>query len=74
VRPSPSSLDRLTPSVRARLKREVGQRCERCGRSDLPLVVHHRQRVADLGSHARYNLEVICSNCHARQHGAGNVR
>jgi hypothetical protein len=69
ARPSPSSLDRLAPHVGARAKREAGHRCARCGVAGVPLVVHHRQRVADGGSHSRFNLEVICQLCSEREHG-----
>jgi hypothetical protein len=72
TRPSPSSLDRLPPHARARVKQEAGQRCERCGRTRTPgnrLVVHHRQRVADGATHARFNLAVICQACSEREHG-----
>jgi 5-methylcytosine-specific restriction endonuclease McrA len=56
------------------VKAEAGQRCERCGRADLPLVVHHRTRVADGGSHARHNLEVICQACSELEHGGKGYR
>jgi len=71
ARPSPSSRDRVQPPERARVKADAGDRCERCGTTgspENPLQVHHRTRVADGGTHARGNLEVVCSDCHRAEH------
>jgi hypothetical protein len=40
--------------------------CERCGRSDVPVEIHHKDR--DRANNAPDNLEVLCINCHRRTH------
>jgi hypothetical protein len=76
VRPSPSSLNRVSPYERGLVKAERGHKCERCGvtSAEARLVVHHRQRVARGGTHARANLEVLCEACSEAEHGGKGYR
>jgi len=50
-------------------KQEVGE-CQNCrkSRSEVQLNVHHVVPVSRGGSHARENLCVLCSQCHAAAH------
>ncbi len=44
-------------------------KCMRCEIRD-PLVVHHKDR--NPSNNRLDNLEVLCPNCHYREHGTGN--
>jgi len=54
-------------SLKLRLLKERGGRCERCGYNKTEIIqVHHRDRNNkndDLG-----NLELLCPNCHNEEH------
>lgn len=46
---------------------EYGKKCNRCGISDEDvLVVHHKDR--DRENNKVDNLEVLCANCHMKEH------
>src|SRR3970282_53385 len=45
-------------------------KCERCG-LDEPLVVHHRNR--DRTNNSPENIEILCANCHYKEHGIGRL-
>jgi hypothetical protein len=66
--------DRVADS-RALKKRLIdmrGSRCQRCGYSDVNiLVVHHITRRSDGGTNDLDNLELICPNRHAEIHFYG---
>ncbi len=47
---------------------DVGGVCEQCG-IDECLQVHHRQRIANGGTHRPENLMVLCVYCHGEIHG-----
>jgi 5-methylcytosine-specific restriction endonuclease McrA len=51
------------------LKR-AGYKCERCGRRDPPLIVHHldEEGLAGLRAYDPTNLEVLCRHCHPLAH------
>jgi len=63
LRPSPSSLDRPSQRLTARVRARDGHRCARCG-STTDLQVHHLHAVADGGQHHETNLVTLCSDCH----------
>lgn len=50
-------------TTKQRLLLERGSYCQRCGRRDLPLALHHKtyQR---LGSERDEDLELVCEACH----------
>lgn len=66
-RPSPSSSNRPSPHARKRVKERDGGRCQACG-STVGLRVHHRQQVAEGGSHDPSNLVTLCVIWHAAVH------
>jgi 5-methylcytosine-specific restriction endonuclease McrA len=49
--------------VRRRRIREAGGRCQRCGRFDLRLVLHHLSELDDYDA-----TLVLCERCHGREH------
>jgi 5-methylcytosine-specific restriction endonuclease McrA len=52
--------------VRARKLRQVGWKCERCGRTSY-LQVHHLT-YDRLGRERLSDLEICCAGCHSREH------
>jgi 5-methylcytosine-specific restriction endonuclease McrA len=48
--------------LRRRVFATNGRRCADCGRSDLPLEVHHVNR--DPTDNRLANLQVLCRDCH----------
>lgn len=44
-----------------------GYQCERCGKCDGNLDVHHRYGLFDIGSLDCF--EALCRNCHEEEHG-----
>ncbi|MDQ3098297.1 MAG: HNH endonuclease [bacterium] len=53
--------------LKLRLISERGTDCERCGFKETQiLVVHHKDRNREHNDLA--NLELICPNCHAKEH------
>ena len=59
-------------TLKKRLIEERGPRCERCGYSNVDiLVVHHIIRRSDGGTNDPENLQVVCPNCHAEIHFYG---
>lgn len=50
----------------AAIKRAAG-RCERCGRSDLPLQCDHIVPLKDGGKNVRSNLWMLCRLCHGKK-------
>ena len=60
--------DRAYQRLRRRLIAERGHRCERCGKTTGRLEVHHLKRLADGGTDAPANLQVLCRGCHIRIH------
>jgi 5-methylcytosine-specific restriction endonuclease McrA len=49
--------------LKARLIRERGRRCERCGFARRRLDLHHRQSDR-LGREEDYDLQLLCRECH----------
>jgi hypothetical protein len=45
--------------------------CERCGRSDIRLDIHHKNR--DWRDNEPSNLETLCVSCHAKEHAADRL-
>lgn len=43
--------------------------CDMCHSRRGPLHVHHRQPIAEGGSHAISNLRALCERCHEKTHG-----
>jgi 5-methylcytosine-specific restriction endonuclease McrA len=50
-------------ALKARLLRERGRRCERCGATDKRLDMHHRN-YDRLGREEDYDLQLLCRECH----------
>ncbi|CAB4218902.1 McrA Restriction endonuclease [uncultured Caudovirales phage] len=48
-------------------KTRAGGKCERCGRSDLPLECDHVVALKDGGKNERSNLVFLCRACHGRK-------
>ena len=59
---------KFTTVRKTMLKRNMLQRCERCGYDKHPeiLGVHHKDRNRD--NNDLTNLEVLCPNCHSLEH------
>lgn len=54
-------------SIKMRLLRERGEKCERCGYAKVEILhVHHKDR--DRNNNDVSNLEIICPNCHYEEH------
>lgn len=54
-------------ALKKRLARERGKKCERCGYALYQILqVHHRDRNRD--NNELENLELLCPNCHAKEH------
>jgi 5-methylcytosine-specific restriction endonuclease McrA len=54
-------------ALKARLLKERGLQCERCGYDKVPILqVHHKDR--NRQHNELKNLELICPNCHAEEH------
>ena len=47
---------------------KAGWKCELCG-SDIRLNIHHKDKIHE--NHTLNNLQVLCWNCHKRQHWEG---
>lgn len=70
-RPSPSSRDRPSQRLIARVRERDGHACQRCGATER-LQVHHVRGVARGGKHEASNLIVLCADCHrAAERGGG---
>ena len=58
--------------LRALIKERDGYRCRECGKKaeygGTWLEVNHKQRVANGGSYAPSNLELLCKPCHDKKH------
>ena len=76
VRPSPSSRDRLPPSVRKRVRERDGNRCGRCGcpSGESRLVVDHVLPASRGGPHDERNLVTLCQRCHRAKTAAERRR
>ena len=54
-------------SLKLRLLKERGERCQRCGYSKIEILhVHHKDR--NPNNNELSNLELICPNCHYEEH------
>ena len=53
-------------AIRARAIRTAGRRCARCGRPGR-LEVHHPRPLSEGGTNDQA-LEVVCRDCHLKQH------
>lgn len=54
-------------SIKLRLIDERGAKCERCSYKVIQILqVHHKNR--DRKNNSMRNLEIICPNCHAKEH------
>ena len=53
---------------KAGVLREANHRCQICGRSGVPLDVHHIVSITDGGTNEFVNLRAICRNCHQEEH------
>lgn len=48
-----------------------GHTCQKCGQPpESKIHVHHRTPIDDGGGHEISNLEVVCPDCHADEHGS----
>lgn len=57
--------------LKIRLLSQRGKSCERCGCGEYRiLVMHHKDRNRE--NNSLENLELICPNCHAREHLSKN--
>jgi 5-methylcytosine-specific restriction endonuclease McrA len=56
-------------SLRQRVLRRDGWRCQSCG-TMANLEVHHKEFRSRLGDDSEANLITLCSVCHANAHGA----
>jgi len=45
-----------------------GYKCQKCGKEDTELHVHHRIPISRGGNHKLSNLITLCSSCHENQH------
>jgi hypothetical protein len=53
------------------IRERDGERCDVCGRGDLPsdrLHTHHKHPFGSGGSHHLKNLVLLCGDCHAEEH------
>ena len=68
---SPRDKVKSQRALKTRLFETRGEKCERC-QFDLPeiLQVHHKNR--DRSDNRMENLELICPNCHYREHVTKN--
>jgi len=56
-----------TRTLKLRLLKEKGGRCERCGYSKVEVLqIHHKDR--NKNNNSMDNLEIICPNCHYEEH------
>jgi len=54
-------------ALKIRLLNQRGKKCERCGYEEYRILeVHHKDR--NRGNSDLNNLELICPNCHAKEH------
>jgi len=63
------SKDKVVTSriLKTRLIKERGSKCERCQYAVYEILqIHHRDRNRD--NNSLQNLELLCPNCHAREH------
>lgn len=51
------------------VRRAKGSACERCGWNEARCDVHHKQPKARGGLHTIANGEILCPNCHRKEHG-----
>ncbi|WP_302805610.1 HNH endonuclease [Cloacibacillus porcorum] len=53
---------------------EAGHRCAICGKTGVPLDVHHIIPLSKGGSNAFDNLRAECRECHIKEHGGRDLR
>ena len=58
---------------RAGVLKEAGYRCAVCGKSGVPLDVHHIIPLSKGGSNAFDNLRAECRECHMKEHGGRDL-
>ena len=58
---------------KAGVLREAGYRCEKCGKTGVPLTVHHIKPLTKGGSNAFDNLQALCEQCHTQAHGGRDL-
>ena len=64
---SPKSKVKHQQSLKLRLLKDRGKKCERCGYKQYKILnVHHKDRNRE--NNGLDNLELICPNCHAEEH------
>lgn len=59
---------------KAGVLREAGYKCEKCGKSGVPLTVHHIIPLTKGGSNAFDNLQALCEQCHVKAHGGRDLK
>ena len=59
---------------KAGVLREAGYKCEMCGKSGVPLMVHHIKPLTKGGSNAFDNLQALCEQCHTQAHGGRDLK
>jgi hypothetical protein len=64
---SPKDKVKAQRSIKQRLLKERGEKCERCGFQKYNILqMHHKDR--DRNNNNMNNMEIICPNCHAIEH------
>jgi len=46
------------------------KKCQKCGKSDVPLTVHHIVSLAKGGKNVLSNVEILCRECHNHRFGS----
>lgn len=69
---SPKDKVKSQLALKIRLAQKRGRKCERCGFEIYEILqVHHRDR--DRSNNELNNLELLCPNCHAKEHYLKNI-
>ncbi|MBI2045973.1 MAG: hypothetical protein HYT28_00940 [Parcubacteria group bacterium] len=64
---SPRDKAKAQRSLKLKLLKERGKKCERCGFQKYNILqTHHKDR--DRNNNNMNNLEIVCPNCHAEEH------
>lgn len=56
----------MNPDLRFRILQRDNESCTECGKSNLPLEVHHIIPVSEGGLDSLQNLRALCRSCHRK--------
>lgn len=61
-------VDRPSEKKKREIRRRDGNKCQKCGKEEEDLHVHHIEPISEGGDNDKLNLITVCANCHRAIH------